>query len=300
LFHDAARINWQKPIALTLSLAEALGCANGQADQTDTGKTMSDRARQKKIEKQKKKRLTAQRQARAMAMARSGPSLSSLMRLAPTLPFGPAALSQSWLEDNLGRPSLVTAVITRKLSSGDLLTAILLIDRTCFGVKNAMVKVMGTSEMRELNEELERMHGGLMDAVPLETALSVVWHAIDFARSLGFEPHRDFPEGLIGPRPDVLVDTPLSKPARPVFIPGPHDGPARILQTLTRIHKGDSMAIGQSLLTMGFTPDIDGDGDDDDDFADDDDSYEAEDEDADADADDAEEDTAKNDVVDLA
>jgi hypothetical protein len=224
---------------------------------------MNDRARQKKIERQKKKRLMAQRQARVTSS--SEPSMSSLLRLAPSLPFGPTMLSHEWRNDDLTSPACVSAVITRQLPDGDLLVAMLFIDRTCFGVKSTMTKVMSLRDLQAVDETLKRLDQKPMETVPAEIALSVVWHAIDFARSLGFELLHGFPEAIVGRRPDVLVDTPLSKPERPVFVPGPHDDLRSILSTLSKIHKGDELAMGQALIAMGFTPDVLR-SDDDDDF----------------------------------
>jgi hypothetical protein len=62
-----------------------------------------------------------------------------------------------------------------------------------------------------------------MRPAELLLAQSVVFHAIDYARSLGFEPHRDFVPGLLGERPAVLLETPLCRPERPLYVAGPHD-----------------------------------------------------------------------------
>ena len=67
----------------------------------------------------------------------------------------------------------------------------------------------------------------LRDCEPLE-AQSVVFHALDYARSLGFLAHEDFEVALFEPRPEALLATPLAAPARPIFISGPNDDVRRI------------------------------------------------------------------------
>jgi hypothetical protein len=62
---------------------------------------------------------------------------------------------------------------------------------------------------------------------------SVVFHAIDYARRLGFEPDRDFPAELFGPRPAVLTVTPWHAADRPIFVSGPHDDTSRVIARLT-------------------------------------------------------------------
>jgi hypothetical protein len=60
-----------------------------------------------------------------------------------------------------------------------------------------------------------------------------VFHALDYASALGFEPHRDFKSALFGPRPEALENTPWSAPAKPIYVSGPHDNERVILQRLT-------------------------------------------------------------------
>jgi hypothetical protein len=62
----------------------------------------------------------------------------------------------------------------------------------------------------------------------------VVFHALDYARSLGFFPHEDFEVALFEPRPASLSETPLAKPARPIYISGPDDDVPMILDHLDR------------------------------------------------------------------
>jgi hypothetical protein len=69
--------------------------------------------------------------------------------------------------------------------------------------------------------------GWLRRNTPPETG--EIYHAIDYAISLGFAPHRDFVAGLIGERPSALLDTALARPERPLYVPGPDDNAQKIL-----------------------------------------------------------------------
>jgi hypothetical protein len=66
----------------------------------------------------------------------------------------------------------------------------------------------------------------------LSVAQSVVFHAVDYAASLGFEPHPDYHADLFGPRPEPLAETPLAHPPRPFWVRGPDDDVEAILATL--------------------------------------------------------------------
>jgi hypothetical protein len=187
----------------------------------------SVRKRQKKLERTRKKRDALKKDARKREAQFQGRSLLSLAQAAP---FGPAWISTILDHDaEDGHPGLVTVVVTRRVR-GALLAHSALVDRTCLGVKNAMVLPLLTEV--ELRESLDRLFlDEYRECEPLE-AQSVVFHALDYASSLGFGPHEDFERGLFEPRPEVLLDTPLAKPARPLYISGPNDDVPMILDWL--------------------------------------------------------------------
>lgn len=68
--------------------------------------------------------------------------------------------------------------------------------------------------MREHAREGESM-------VPCEVAVaqSIVFHALEFAYKLGFEPHRDFQPSMFAPRPAELLETAGCRPERPDYRP---------------------------------------------------------------------------------
>jgi hypothetical protein len=189
----------------------------------------ADRKRQKKLEKRRKKRELVKKETRKHELQYQG---SSLLRLAQSAPFGPAWVSTSLDEpDSDQSPPLVTAVISRRVR-GLLVAEITLVDRTCLGVKNAMLLPL-ISEA-DLRDRLDALAGGgteFRDCEPLE-AQSVVFHALDYARSLGFLPHEDFESALFEPRPAALLETPLAKPERPIYVSGPDDDVDMILEQL--------------------------------------------------------------------
>lgn len=183
----------------------------------------------KKLQKKRKSRDQAKKKANALA-ARKPSDLTLLVRSAARGEFGPCFVSAAW--DSPGSPELVSVLVTRQLPSGQLLPATALVDRTCLGVKDAFT--MAPRLARELTECVDRVglpHGGMLPCEPL-IVQSIVFHAIDFARSLGFEPHRDFPAALFGPRPTELLNTPWSAPERPIYIAGPRDDMSAITSRL--------------------------------------------------------------------
>ena len=233
----------------------------------------ADRKRQKKLEKSRKKRELVKKQARKRELLYQG---VSLLRLAQAAPFGPAWVSTALDEmatDEGEPPPLVVVAITRRLR-GLLLAEIVIVDRTCLGIKNAMLLPLTTEQ--DLLERLDVLSGDGSEfraCEPLE-AQSVVFHALDYARSLGFGAHADFEVALFEPRPESLLDTPLAKPERPVYISGPNDDPVMILEQLDRVVGHDNYeflaGIGDSygLFDSDEDPGSDGPLDSDDDLDD--------------------------------
>jgi hypothetical protein len=180
-----------------------------------------------KEEKRRRKRKLAQKKARASAARRAGPSV----KLLAAAPFGPCAVSAGWnSEEDL--PHLVTVVVTRKLYGDRLFPVLALLDRTCLGVKDAhMPGPMTEGELWSFLHLVGEPYGGMEECPPL-VAQSLVFHAVDYARRLGFEPHRDFVESLYGPRPAQLLPTPWHAEERPIYLSGPRDDAQRVLSRL--------------------------------------------------------------------
>jgi hypothetical protein len=196
--------------------------------------------RQRKLQEKKKKRELAKKRTRLEAANR--PSDEQLwVRAGSRAPIGPCFVSLGW--DDTSTPQLVSLLVTRALSDGDLLPHILLLDRTCLGVKNAMVLApMPEDELDELVERVGTPHGGMEECDAL-VAQSLGFHALDYAARLGFAPNPDFHEALLGPRPDELTLTPWASAERPVYVPGPDDDIASILAQLQRA-AGEDYEVG--------------------------------------------------------
>lgn len=210
--------------------------------------------RAKKLERSRKKREQTKKKAKALA-ARRPSSLELLARSAARGEFGPCFVSAEW--DSTEVPVLVNLIVTRKLSAGQFVPGVVLVDRTCLGIKNGFLQeAMFADELDALVEQVGSACGGMLRCDPL-VAQSIVFHAIDYARALGFEPHRDFPAMLFGPRPEQLVDTPWHKSERPMYIAGPYDDVAAIMDRLTR-------AVGAGNFHF-FSPFYDDDDEDDED-----------------------------------
>lgn len=208
---------------------------------------------QKRQEKHKKRReLVRRREQDKAAMVALPTNPTRLIQRASSFPHGPTFISPEWRDQGEEIPALVSIVVTRRAPGGALIPAIALVDRTCLGVKNGFVGRSGnTLSLMGYLGTMRRAHGA-MEECDLLVAQSVLFHAIDFAHSLGFAPHHDFPEPLFGPRPEALLDTPYARPSRPIYASGPDDDPIKIIRQLRRaVGTAFSFSLGPigSLLT---------------------------------------------------
>jgi hypothetical protein len=214
----------------------------------EIGAMSGDRGRQKSLAKHKKKRELVKKKEAQRRLA--APSLAeSLIRRASTLPHGPTYISSNWSDDSQSIPSLVSIVVTRQMPDGTLMPGVALVDRTCLGVKNGFVgRPVTRSELDGFLARMDEAQGG-MEACELLVAQSVVFHALDYARSLGFQPNPDFSEPFFGPRPDALLATPYCRPEKPIYVSGPDDDVGFVLAQLNKV-----VGPGNYELTAALTP----------------------------------------------
>ena len=109
-----------------------------------------------------------------------------------------------------------------------------LVDVYCLGVKNALgPRRMDENELRLFAQEFFSSFDSPPHPVTIDVASRLVWGAVDYARRLGFEPHRDFAAaaGHLGVRLDG-AGLRFGRDGQPFYIGGPYDNTARILRTL--------------------------------------------------------------------
>ncbi len=181
------------------------------------------------------KRVARQRARRSalkkdLARAESLRSPQALLKRAHEFPVDKTWLSNAWRWADEPIPSLVTAVMTRRRGT-TILLCMALLDRTCLGVKNGITRVATEDELDFILRQLSERNGPL-ELVDPDTFLSVVYHAVEFAQSLGFAPRSAATLSFFGPRPATLLDTPLAHPQRPVYVSGPYDDPAYVVAKL--------------------------------------------------------------------
>jgi hypothetical protein len=135
-----------------------------------------------------------------------------------------------------GAQGLVSVLVTRQERYGRVGVCGWLVDVWCLGVKD-VVGPRVTDERRAA--ECTRSYFAAYQAPPLqapaELARHLVFGAVAYARSLGFEPAPGFQAtaGHLGPWAGLSVIG-FGRHGKPFFVQGPHDNAAAILTTLER------------------------------------------------------------------
>lgn len=111
-----------------------------------------------------------------------------------------------------------------------------LVDTWCLGVKNAFgPRSMGTNEFVTFKRDYFEPWDSECISVPLELAQHLVFGVIDYARGLGFEPHRDFRRArqALGAwnAPSAIT---FGLDGEAVYVNGPYDDEKRVVATLER------------------------------------------------------------------
>lgn len=109
-----------------------------------------------------------------------------------------------------------------------------LVDVYCLGVKNALgPRVMDEHALLAFRRRFFEGYDAEPLAAPLDLAQQLVIGALDYARSLGFEPPAEYTDaaGHLGPGSGPC-DIEFGRDRKPYFVQGPYDDPRRIMRTL--------------------------------------------------------------------
>lgn len=133
------------------------------------------------------------------------------------------------------RSGLVTVVVARHEQGMRVSACAILVDAWCLGVKGAVEPQ--TMSRTRLVDFRHGAYGSVEPPleVPLELAQHLVFGAVDYARTLGVEPHQDYAACVrhLGTWTGPSAIT-FGRDGRPTYIAGPYDSPARIVRTLER------------------------------------------------------------------
>ncbi len=140
--------------------------------------------------------------------------------------------------DDDASSGLVGVLLAREAGRSRVSVCAWLVDVYCLGVKNDLGPTRTyRTDLPMTVRNFFAVFGTRPVAAPLELAQHLVLGAVDYARSLGFEPaaEADFADtrGHLGPwqGPSAIR---FGRDGQPFFISGPNDNPTRVLRQLER------------------------------------------------------------------
>jgi len=152
---------------------------------------------------------------------------------ADDFPVEACYLNADWKEQGLAR-----IVVTRSQENGKAMLGVFLVDIFCLGVKNAFCNE-GLTRRQIEDELLPRYYQNEEPTrVGINYAKEIIYGAVDYAKSLGFEPHPDFELSR-----HVLGSEEFSRTrslkfggpeGKPLYIAGPDDDAATVLRKLRK------------------------------------------------------------------
>lgn len=131
---------------------------------------------------------------------------------------------------------LAAVLVARRHRHGKVSVCGYLADVYCLGVKNALgPEIMDDLGLRGFVRDYFSGYDGNPLEAPVELAREVVFGSVEYARSLGFDPHPDFAAaaGHLGSWTGPSTIT-FGKDGRPLYICGPYDDPVPVIRTLER------------------------------------------------------------------
>jgi hypothetical protein len=153
-----------------------------------------------------------------------------------------------WDDIDLGPhgPAGIVLVLVARAGRGDRVSVCgYLVDTFCLGVKN----VIGPELMRSRElDSFARAYFAAFPApalrAPIALAQQLVHGAVAFAARLGFEPHPDFAaaRGHLGDLGEPCAIR-FGQQGRPLYVPGPHDDPIRVMRVLKQTVGTEGFAV---------------------------------------------------------
>ena len=173
-----------------------------------------------------------------------------LLRMARRMPIQGAWIQQGWQEQGVAR-----VLLARLQPNDNILFGEYIVDYFCLGIKDSSNSSNIGNDLF-FNEVIPRLYSGTPPLdIEANLAHEIIWGAVEYARELGFEPHRNFRDS------QRVLDPPDAFPRdgaidfgyqdRPLYIPAPDDNQAAVIRRLI-----DSVGLGNFYyLPRGDVPD---------------------------------------------
>ena len=155
-----------------------------------------------------------------------------IIKSSQSCPVDRCLINKGWQKKGMAH-----IMVVRRKEDGHFILGGYLVDLLCLGVKNAFCHAGLRS--KDLDEALARFREReAFEAIDFNHAKEIIFGGIEYARKLGFEPHRDFKlaREVLGTDETVREHAIRFGDAggRPLFVSGPDDDVDAILEKLSK------------------------------------------------------------------
>lgn len=156
----------------------------------------------------------------------NGLSDSDLIKKSTEFPVYESYVSEGWQDEGLAQ-----IVIVRQLPNLKYLLGVYLADTFCLGLKDTFLQTH--FKYNDVSDFLSRFPSEMVEC-SFEDARSIVLSSIEYAKQLGFEPHKDWKltRSFIEDTRDFDRKFAFGKDGLPLYIQGPNDDSDKILKIL--------------------------------------------------------------------
>lgn len=144
----------------------------------------------------------------------------------------------AWITENYQSAGIANVTIARRGPFDQVAYAIFLVDLYCLGVKDVVIDL---GPEWKWSARLQQQKEGREPIVKIspEAARKLIEGAVEYARSLGIEPHRDYASarpifGTIDAS-QCATDFTFGKDGKPFFMAGPYDASDRVNKILSTL-----------------------------------------------------------------
>ncbi len=127
-------------------------------------------------------------------------------------------------------------MVTRSKGYNRFVATSYLIDYWCLGVKDSMPpRNCNDSQYKNFVQLSYSQFMQQYEEISLEQAQALVWGAIAYSKTLGFEPHRDFEQSKVHLGESTSeIGLKFGRNGKPCYVEGPYDNTTKIINTLKK------------------------------------------------------------------
>ncbi len=149
-------------------------------------------------------------------------------------------IHECWVNRGWKTDGLVSAIVSRKHTNGNLTFGMFLVDLKCLGIKDT--QYFFNASPSGYQEIIDRSrHNFEIEQVSYTLVHNIIFAGLEFADDYGFNPHKDYSVSQYILEEDTndieLMEIECGRNGKPLYIRGPYDTDAQVNQIIMQLEK---------------------------------------------------------------